>query len=63
MLVLSRKPNGDIVLTVRGIEILIKVVDVRGDKARLGIEAPTEVTIHRREVHELIERQKLGSCA
>lgn len=59
MLVLSRKAQEEIVLTVRGVEILIKVVKVQGDNARLGIEAPTEVTIHRREVHELIERQKL----
>lgn len=59
MLVLSRKAQEEIVITVRGVEILIQVVLVQGDKARLGIEAPTEVTIHRREVHELIERQKL----
>ena len=40
---------------------LRKVVEVRGDKVRLGIEAPREVTVHRREVYEKIkedERQK-----
>jgi carbon storage regulator len=61
MLVLARRLNQDIVLTVQGIEIIVKVVRLPGDKVHLGIEAPTEVRIHRREIHELIERQKISA--
>ena len=58
MLVLSRKKNESIVIRD---DIIVTVVEVRGDKVRLGIEAPREVTVHRREVYEKIkedERQK-----
>ena len=51
MLVLTRKIGEEIV--VNG-NISIVVVDVRGDKVRLGIEAPKEVPIHRREVVDSI---------
>ncbi len=51
MLVLSRKKNESIVIDEN---IVITIVEVRGDKVRLGIEAPREVPIHRREVHEAI---------
>jgi len=47
MLVLSRKRDERIVI---GDSIVITVVEVRGDKVRLGIEAPTEVPVHRQEV-------------
>lgn len=53
MLVLSRKKNESIVIRD---DIVITVVDVRGDKVRLGIEAPREVTVHRREVYEAIKK-------
>ena len=46
MLVLSRKKREQIVI---GENIIITVVEVRGDKVRLGIEAPREVPIHRRD--------------
>ena len=49
MLVLSRKRDERIVI---GDNIVITVVDVRGDKVRLGIEAPSEVPVHRQEVLE-----------
>lgn len=53
MLVLSRKKNESIVIND---DITIVVVDIRGDKVRLGIEAPKEVPVHRREVYEAIKR-------
>jgi carbon storage regulator len=51
MLVLSRKRNESIVICDN---IVVTVVDVRGDRVRLGIEAPKEVPVHRREVYEKI---------
>ena len=53
MLVLSRKKNESIVIDDN---IVITVVEVRGDKVRLGIDAPKEVTVHRREVYEAIKK-------
>lgn len=55
MLVLSRKKNERIIIN-NDIEIL--VVEIRGDKVRLGIEAPKEVPVHRREVYEAILRRR-----
>ena len=48
MLVLSRKKNESIVINN---DITIVVVEIRGDKVRLGVEAPKEVPVHRREVY------------
>lgn len=53
MLVLSRKKNESIVIDDR---IKIVVVEIRGDKVRLGIEAPKEVPVHRQEVYDKIQR-------
>ena len=53
MLVLSRKKNESIVINN---EITIVVVEIRGDKVRLGGEAPKEVPVHRREVYDAIQR-------
>lgn len=53
MLVLSRKKNESIVIRD---DIVITVVEIRGDKVRLGIDAPKEVPVHRREVYEAIRR-------
>jgi len=53
MLVLSRKKNESIVINN---EITVVVVEIRGDKVRLGIEAPKEVPVHRREVYDAIKR-------
>jgi len=53
MLVLSRKKNESIVIND---DITIVVVEIRGDKVRLGIEAPKEIPVHRNEVYEAIRR-------
>ncbi len=53
MLVLSRKKDESIVINN---DITIVVVEIRGDKVRLGVEAPKEVPVHRREVFEAISR-------
>lgn len=53
MLVLSRKTNEKIVLT-GGIEVLI--VQIRGDKVRLGIVAPKDIAVHRSEIWDAIQR-------
>lgn len=53
MLVLSRKRDEKIVI---GDRIVITVVEVRGDKVRLGIEAPSDVPVHRQEVYDAIRR-------
>ena len=41
-----------------GDNVEITIVDVRGDKVRLGITAPKEIPVHRREVYEAIQREK-----
>lgn len=54
MLVLSRQRDETIMI---GDEIEITVVDIRGDKVRLGINAPRQVDVHRKEVYEAIKRE------
>lgn len=54
MLVLSRQRDETIMI---GDEIEITVVDIRGDKVRLGINAPTRIAVHRKEVYEAIRRE------
>lgn len=53
MLVLSRKKNESIVIND---DIIIVVVEIRGDKVRLGVEAPKECPVHRREVYDVIHK-------
>ena len=57
MLVLSRKKNESIIIND---DITVTVIEIRGDKVRLGIEAPKDVTVHRREVYEAIQNQNQG---
>ena len=57
MLVLSRKKNESIVINN---DITIVVVEIRGDKVRLGVEAPKEVPVHRREVYDSIRRSEMA---
>ena len=54
MLVLSRHRDETIMI---GDDIVITIVDIRGDKVRLGIQAPTHVPVHRQEVYEAIKRE------
>jgi len=54
MLVLSRQRDETIMI---GDEVEITVVDIRGDKVRLGITAPREIQVHRKEVYEAIKRE------
>ncbi len=58
MLVLSRKKNESIVIND---DITIVVVEIRGDKVRLGVEAPKEVPVHRREVFDAIRRNEAAA--
>jgi len=54
MLVLSRQRDESIMI---GDNVIVTIVDVRGDRVRLGIEAPREISVHRREVYEAIQRE------
>lgn len=58
MLVLSRQRDESIII---GDDIVVTIVDIRGDKVRLGINAPNEVPVHRREIHEAIQRENKRS--
>ncbi len=54
MLVLSRQRDESIVI---GDKVVVTIVDIRGDKVRLGIQAPGEIPVHRQEVYEAIQRE------
>lgn len=56
MIVFARRTDEGIVISYGGEEIIVTVVSIRGDKVRLGIEAPIEVPVHRGEVHELLSQ-------
>ena len=58
MLVLSRKRDERIII---GDNIVITVVEIRGDKVRLGIDAPVEVPVHREEVYAALQRNSESS--
>ena len=59
MLVLSRQRDQTIVI---GDDVEITVVDIRGDKVRLGINAPPEIPVHRKEVYEAIKRENRAAA-
>jgi len=58
MLVLSRKKDEKIII---GDNITLMVIEIRGDKVRLGIDAPKEVSVHREEVYNAIKREMNGA--
>lgn len=60
MLVLSRKRDEKIVI---GDNIIVTVIDIRGDKVRLGFDAPTEIPVHREEVYRAIQRENEPAVA
>ena len=57
MLVLSRHRDESIMI---GDDVVVTIVDIRGDKVRLGIEAPQDIPVHRQEVYEAIKRSELA---
>ncbi|RJP32705.1 MAG: carbon storage regulator [Phycisphaerales bacterium] len=59
MLVLSRQRDETIMI---GDEVQITVVDIRGDKVRLGIDAPRHIQVHRKEVYEAIQRENQAAA-
>lgn len=59
MLVLSRQCDESIVI---GDNVVVTIVDIRGGKVRLGIQAPGEVAVHRQEVFEAIQRESRRGC-
>ena len=60
MLVLSRKSTESVVIDG---DIVVTVVEIRGDKVRLGIEAPRDVPVHRAEIFERIVAERNGVSA
>ena len=59
MLVLSRLHNESIMI---GDDVRITIVDIRGDKVRLGIEAPRSVQVHREEVYTAIQEENAAAA-
>ena len=55
MLVLSRRKNESIMIDD---DVKITIIDVRGDKVRLGITAPKSIPVHRREIYDAIQQEK-----
>ncbi|HYE20118.1 MAG TPA: carbon storage regulator CsrA [Tepidisphaeraceae bacterium] len=60
MLVLSREKDQTIII---GDDIEITVIDIRGDKVRLGVTAPKSVSVHRKEVYDAIRRENRAAAA
>jgi len=60
MLVLSRHRDESIII---GDDVVVTIVDIRGDKVRLGIQAPQDVPVHRQEVYEAIKRENEKSAS
>lgn len=55
MLVLSRKPQERLIINDN---IIITLVEIKGDRVRIGIEAPKDVSIHRSEVYDRIQQEE-----
>ncbi len=65
MLVLSRQRDESVIMTIPGtpeIEIQVAIVDIRGDKVRLGLTAPKDIAIHRKEVADAIKREQRAAA-
>ena len=61
MLVLSRHRDESVIITdTNGVRIRMTIVDIRGDKVRIGVDAPTSVVIHREEVQDAVDRERAG---
>ena len=60
MLILSRKLNESIVIDGK---IIVKVLRIEKDTVKLGIQAPIELSVHRQEIYEAIQRSKQANAA
>jgi carbon storage regulator len=60
VLVLSRQKDESIII---GDDVEVTIVDVRGDKVRLGINAPRSISVHRKEIYDAIQREKAEKAA
>jgi len=60
MLVLSRRKDRSIMI---GKDVEIKILDIRGNRVRLGITAPKTIAVHRKEVYEAIQHEKIAEKA
>ena len=60
MLILSRKTNESIIIDGR---IVVKVLRIERDTVKLGIQAPPELSVHRQEIHEAIQKSKQAAHA
>jgi len=60
MLVLSREKDESIMI---GDEVEVVIVDIRGNKVRLGITAPKSIPVHRREIYDAIQKEKAAKAA
>ena len=58
MLVLSRQKDESIIIGEGEDKVEITIVDVRGDKVRLGIDAPRRISVHRKEIYEAVMRER-----
>ena len=63
MPVLLGSPRDQMIAGIIGDQIELTVVDIRGDKVRIGIKAPPSVTVHRKEVHDAIKRENEAAAA
>lgn len=59
MLVLSRQRDESIII---GDNVQVTIVDIRGDKVRLGIVAPSEISVHRKEIYDAIQRENRNAA-
>ncbi len=60
MLVLSRKPGESIVI---GNDVVVTILDVKGDQIRVGVSAPREVQVHREEIYRQLEAQNAAAAS